>query len=532
MVNGVFVPSNRTTAAVDTSADLIFCVLHPMYIFSHFLALRSTPRELDSGQPICYMTRGSDGRLNSATATDATPQFLFLQRSEKTHTLVPYAPFKSAIDISLGDIKSSLWISGSDMAAEGLPSEQQTAIQKLADCMQREDVDASQLTALGELKPAYMSAATNHHHMRIAAYVGIAQDLARSMNTNTDNKQFREVLAAIFPFMCTSIANRLASVCTRVDNADSSVLERKEQLILLDKLTFRLHHNIIHTEPKEFRDYDTYVPHHLTILSSFTGVGADIPSDEDAFLYYFRSSAIKLLVYEHMYANRRKETSLLMSFIQSACSSSDVGFFYEYSSIRQLIDHVRTDIKVSSLVSKRPMDVHIKLHNRRVSYFHRDEHVKWSRKTLFVPLKSNYTSFDAIGSCKLPTGKDGHLEKHLVFYQMTIRGQHLVDVKATTKLVSEWKERAGGLPAILVFVTDNSDFTVAQKSYAYAGLTDQYVYVKNITVDSASSPAPASAPAPIAPLAQDSIQSVPSIKRKEPASPTPTASGPKRKTKK
>lgn len=461
---------STTSSSSPQPAQQIFAVLHPMYVFSHFVAFCSTPRELARGMPISYITSGPDGRTNSTTASD--PEFMFLKRcNDEKSPLTKYISFKSVLDRSFGDIKSSLWISGEQTSIKGMKSLQASNWLHLSET----EGDASQLTSLDDMDLEYTATTTPHTHMVQAVYLGIAQDLARSMLTNTDNKQFRDVLAAIFPFLCSSIAHKLSSLCAYVYSADSYTLKDSDHHVIVGSLTFRLHPDIIYTQPE--RDYDADMPRHLTIITSKT------PSNEDVniFRYYFRSTAIKSMVSEQVYATRQRETRYLTSFIQSTCSSSGFGYCYEYFSMRRLMDTAPMDIEVSCLssdapITKRAKFIHLEI--KHISYFFSDQHVKFdgSGSTLFVPLDNSYPSFDCIGVALLPTGPRRSLVKHLVFYQMTIRDKHPVNPTTTLETVKHWKGLdQEKLPAVLVFVTDNSEFTMLEQTYTEGGLAEQYV---------------------------------------------------------
>ena len=59
---------------------------------------------------------------------------------------------------------------------------------------------------------------------------------------------------------------------------------------------------------------------------------------------------------------------------------------------------------------------------------------------------------------------------------MTIRDKHPVNPTTTLETVKHWKGLdQEELPAVLVFVTDNSEFTMLEQTYTEGGLAEQYV---------------------------------------------------------
>jgi hypothetical protein len=311
-------------SSVDNKSSVRFHVIHPLYILVHFISFRSTPRELSSGRPISYITAGPDGRINSATAPN--PEFLFLKRSEPASVTAPYAPFESVFDRSYDDIKSCLWVSSVKMSFKGDDSRCGLSERPVYVSVDGASTDASQLTSLGKLEPKHQAASTVHTHMLKAAYLAVALDLARAMRTSTDNKQYRIVLRAIFPFLCTAISDGLEGLCDTVSTAatDSSLLDSSSHIrkhMITGSLTFRVHPLIIHTEPEHSRAYGDHMPQHLSIFGS----GASVSIIHDTFLYYFRSTMIASVVMEHLCASESGIVKTLLAFIIAACGSSGLG---------------------------------------------------------------------------------------------------------------------------------------------------------------------------------------------------------------
>jgi hypothetical protein len=300
-------------------------------------------------------------------------------------------------------------------------------------CARTAGVDASGLTSLIGWSPAYRVPAAGtggaHSHMLMGAYLGLVRELARAMDTTTDNRQFRDFLRYIFPFACTAISSRLTDICGFVLKAatDSKYIhDTLSRHIAVGELTFRLHPRIIHTEPLTSRVYyDTRIPQQLTTLAS--GIDSEVSTP---FLYYFRCHTIKSLVLHHLYASKSNLECLLLSFLNSVCSFSGMGYryCYEYYSIQRLLHSVPTEIQLYRLsddsVSQVP--THVKLCSKHTSSFSTVNRVQFdaSGETLFVPFMYNYSSFDAIGMGVFPVGK--RLVKHLVFYQITSKDKHPV----------------------------------------------------------------------------------------------------------
>jgi hypothetical protein len=210
---------------------------------------------------------------------------------------VPYAVFESVFDRSFDDIKSSLWISSENMHFEGVTSSCQL---RVPDDYGVEDgrTDASQLTSFGKLRLQYRATRVEpeYEYMVQAAYHAIALDLARSMHTNTDNTQFRDVLTAIFPFINTSISVKLEGLCGFIDNTYSPDCASTCDIIRLSStstLTFCMHPNVIHTEPPGSRNYGARMPRILSIFAR--NILIDVHT-HSLFLYYFRSTMVASMV--------------------------------------------------------------------------------------------------------------------------------------------------------------------------------------------------------------------------------------------
>jgi hypothetical protein len=485
-----------------------FLVLHPLHILAHFVALRSSPRELSEGQPICYVTSGPDGRIGSTGDSLVDPEFMFLKRSKHTSPddMKPYAPFQSVFDQSLGDIKASLWIFPHDWGKKDIRSRSTlTEYENVQSC---DDNDASlvllpeQLSVIKyepvveERDTGRSSNGGSYLPTRSAAYMGIALDFARVMRADTDNTQFRDLLSYIFPFMCMSISDRLDSLCEVVHDVATSgsiVNNMLKRLTSIRKLTFRIHADTIITWPDAEYDYNDHMPQRLTVLSQAAPTKGPNP-----FRYYFRSAAIQNMVSECSYNLATEKSTRMSAFINATCSSSGKGYCYKYFSIKRLVKPVSTDIPVSCIASELPINrrpKYIKLRSKHVSYFYNDAHIKFDRSgnTLYVPQKRNYSSFDAIGTCSIDdgtgtgiaVGPDGPPATHLVFYKMTVRDSHPVDSAVIEAAIHRWKKRArldgvDDLPAVLVFVTNNKGFKEEQQSYTTAGLKEQYVYLSTL----------------------------------------------------
>jgi hypothetical protein len=62
-----------------------------------------------------------------------------------------------------------------------------------------------------------------------------------------------------------------------------------------ESLTFRLHANIVNTEPVGSCSYDDHIPQHLTFFGRLTGGAGCI----DPFRFYFRCRTIQSVVFHH-----------------------------------------------------------------------------------------------------------------------------------------------------------------------------------------------------------------------------------------
>jgi hypothetical protein len=275
-----------------------FRVLHPMYILAHFVCFRSSLWSLLRGRPICYTTSGPDGRVNTLDAS--VPEFLFLKRCDNTSGigLLPYVPFESAFDYTLGEIKSSLWVSDEYAMGEGVDSLGGLTERPASARIGRVDADASQLTSLGPLEPGFYTYHDDYHSLHKPFYRGFALDLAKSMRTSTSNKQFRKVLVSILPFVCTTIRGVMLNSIRQAKKVAEQVQlkhynEQTEEPDPDKFLTLRHHANIVHTEPVNSRDYDNRMPQHLTILSWGTSARGD-------YIYMYRTRAVENTVCERI----------------------------------------------------------------------------------------------------------------------------------------------------------------------------------------------------------------------------------------
>jgi hypothetical protein len=297
---------DATPLAVHTTNPEVFksrlrskyCVLHPMYILAHFVCFRSSLWSLLRGRPICYTTSGPDGRVNTLDAS--VPEFLFLKRCDNTSGigLLPYVPFESAFDYTLGEIKSSLWVSDEYAMGEGVDSLGGLTERPASARIGRVDADASQLTSLGPLEPGFYTYHDDYHSLHKPFYRGFALDLAKSMRTSTSNKQFRKVLVSILPFVCTTIRGVMLNSIRQAKKVAEQVQlkhynEQTEEPDPDKFLTLRHHANIVHTEPVNSRDYDNRMPQHLTILSWGTSARGD-------YIYMYRTRAVENTVCERI----------------------------------------------------------------------------------------------------------------------------------------------------------------------------------------------------------------------------------------
>jgi hypothetical protein len=443
-----------------------FYVLHPMYILAHFIAFRSTPKELHDNEPVSYVTAGLDGRASSTPALN--PEFLFLKRFEVVSSgmLVPYTPYESVYDRSLGDIKTSLFVSR-DMP-QGINSCCGLAERPPFAHVEGATEDATQLTLLGPLQIKQQSP-TEHSNLRQVAFLGIALDLARSMRASTDNKQYRSVLAAILPFVCATTSSRLGELCSMVFAAstDPSVFRGVVRRRTAAALTFCLHDSFVHTEPNASRDYDSRMFQSLSFLGMSTG--SELST---LYLYYFRSSAIKHMVSEQQFSTRSQPHNLLASTILSL----DMSYSQEYFCLKRIVNPEHpVEIQVRRLPDYHRRESRGTPHanalpSNRISYFYDDNDVEFDTtgNTLFVPLNS-CPYFSAIGVCFLRVDSSSPPKKHLVFYRTTTTTIEYgeVDPQTTQEIVNRWKRRVHeDLPAILVFVSDYHMFVDVQKSYA------------------------------------------------------------------
>jgi hypothetical protein len=299
---GVFTPTEQGGDEADGPLHRRFQVAHPLHILAHFVCFRSCLRSLCQGQPICYITPGPDGRVNAVDAS--VPEFLFLKRSDDTSGigLIPYTPYQSVFDYTLGEVKSSLWVSDEYAVGEGVDSlcglTERTAYTR-AD---RAGDDASQLTSLGTIEVEHHSCSDHTHGLYRPFYRGFALDLANSMRTSTSNKQFRKVLSSILPLVCTMTTDMLYATVHHIMDVVADIKVGKHDLQRRkpdpDKcLTFRQCPSIIHTEPVDARDYDNYMHQHLAVLSRKTATSTGTGR---GFIYYYNTRAIANTVEKRM----------------------------------------------------------------------------------------------------------------------------------------------------------------------------------------------------------------------------------------
>jgi hypothetical protein len=277
-----------------------FRVLHPMYILAHFVCFRSSLWSLLQGRPICYTTPGPDGRVNARNAS--VPQFLFLKRSVDSSGigLVPYTPYQSVFDYTLGEM-SCLRVSDDYAMGEGVDSSCGLTERPASTRTGRVDTDASQLTSLGPLEPRFYTYHDDYYSLHEPFYRGFALDLAKSMHTSTSDKQFRKVLASILPFACTVICGSMGGAIHKAQDAAAQIQRKRHNLDSFytqerdpdECLTLRHHADIVHTEPVNSRDYNNHMHQHLTVLTADTASSSD-------FIYLYRTRAIKNTVNERI----------------------------------------------------------------------------------------------------------------------------------------------------------------------------------------------------------------------------------------
>jgi hypothetical protein len=291
---GVSLPSHEHGDECDDNMHRGFHVSHPMCILTHFVCFRSCLRELKAYTAIHYVTPGPDGRVNAVDAS--VPEFLFLKRSDDTSGIgiIPYTPYQSVFDYTLGEIKSSMLVSDVFAMGDGVDSLCGLTDRSAYTRTDGAGDDASQLTSLGTLEFGHSSDIDNINGMHRPFYRGFALDLANSMRTSTSNKQFRKVMASILPLVCTEVVKALEitfSSISRTLSFEKYVLQRGKPRVPDELSAFRQFPSIVHTEPVDSRDYDNHMPHHLTVLTQKTATSS-------FFIYHYKTRAIENLVSE------------------------------------------------------------------------------------------------------------------------------------------------------------------------------------------------------------------------------------------